>query len=364
MNARRVVQGRFRGLLVAGIAVITLGFAGSTRAENFSAQTIAARQRFFGFDNVNPRTGAVRNDRVIISWYGVSSFAASFSGHVVLLDGFMARGRSGTWRHNKNYVGTDLPEIAALKPEAYFFGHGHSDHAGNLPALVRLMPDVPLFGAQEHCSDIENEVRDVRFSCTPVFRAGASFGEVAELPPSLLPGVGITAVRQPHSSRSPDPVANPPFDTMQVKVRDCAAFNLYPPDGTEPTPWGGPTSGTVSISWQFRVGNFALVWSDTTGDISLTAVPEAFASLPQTNVLFGSIAVSPRIVFNQHVMALRPQIFLPIHHDPCAYDVKKQMDDQLATVPAAIRPRLWYLTDPGDYLRPIAFDPSSPAWNR
>jgi hypothetical protein len=63
-------------------------------------------------------------------------------------------------------------------------------------------------------------------------------------------------------------------------------------------------------------------------------------------------------------MALRPQIFLPIHHDPCAYDVKKQMDDQLATVPAAIRPRLWYLTDPGDYLRPIVFDPSSPAWEK
>lgn len=133
MNGRRILEGRVRGLLASAIALITLVFAGSARAHNVSEQTIAARQHFFGVDNVNPRTGAVREDRVIMSWYGVSSFAASFHGHVVLLDGFMARGRTGTWRHNKNYVGTDLEEIAALKPEAYFFGHGHSDHAGNLP---------------------------------------------------------------------------------------------------------------------------------------------------------------------------------------------------------------------------------------
>ena len=368
-------RSRFRSLLAVAIATITFGTSGGALAhdpntddrwdpdrlgDRLGKETIAARQHFFGLDNVNPETGEVRRDRVILSWYGVSSFAAAFNGHVVLLDGFLARGASGTWRHSAKYVGTTLQEIAALKPEVYFFGHGHSDHAGDLPTLVRANPSVPLVGAAEHCNDIEQEVRDVQFRCYRVFAAAAPFGQVAQISNNLLKGVGITAVKHPHSAR----VAGiPSFDTMQVNVRACpAAFDLYPPDGTEPTPWRAPTSGTVSISWQFRVGKFSLVWSDTTGSIANTNVPQAFASLPHTNVLLGSIAVSPRTVLNEHLGALKPQLFLPIHHDPCAYDVRREVEEQLATVPENIRPKMWYLSDPGDYLRPISFDPKAPEW--
>jgi hypothetical protein len=55
------------------------------------AATIAARQHFFGLDNVDARTGEVRDDRVIFTWTGVSGFAASFKGHVVLMDQYIAR---------------------------------------------------------------------------------------------------------------------------------------------------------------------------------------------------------------------------------------------------------------------------------
>jgi hypothetical protein len=51
-----------------------------------------------------------------------------------------------------------------------------------------------------------------------------------------------------------------------------------------------------------------------------------YATWPHTNVLFGSIAVSPRRVFNQQITAIEPQIFIPIHHDPCAFDVKRELD--------------------------------------
>src|SRR5262249_1902242 len=107
--------------------------------ETFTDTTIAARQHFFGLDNVDPRTGAVRDDRVLLSWMGVSSFAASFNGHVVLLDAWIPRRGDcvpegvpcpGKWNHSMKYIGSTPDEIAALRPEVYFFGHAHFDHCG------------------------------------------------------------------------------------------------------------------------------------------------------------------------------------------------------------------------------------------
>ena len=55
---------------------------------------VKARQRFFGAANVDARTGAVRPDRVIFSWYGVTNFALAIRGHVVLLDAWVAARRA------------------------------------------------------------------------------------------------------------------------------------------------------------------------------------------------------------------------------------------------------------------------------
>ena len=64
-----------------------------------AARRHPARQQFFGLDNVDPTTGAVRRDRVIMSWAGVATFAASFKGHVVLLDDWIPRApTAGTWK--------------------------------------------------------------------------------------------------------------------------------------------------------------------------------------------------------------------------------------------------------------------------
>src|SRR5262249_54537918 len=110
-----------------------------------SAETISARQKFFGLDNVNPMTGAVRDDRVILSWTGVSSFAASFRGHVVLLDAFIVREGGlptvGAWPSIR-YIGSTPEELAALNPELILFGHAHFDHVGDLPTVVRANPDA------------------------------------------------------------------------------------------------------------------------------------------------------------------------------------------------------------------------------
>src|SRR5687768_4733665 len=55
------------------------------------AATITARERFFGAENVDGR-GHVRADRVIVSWFGVSSLAVSLRGHVALLDTYINNG--------------------------------------------------------------------------------------------------------------------------------------------------------------------------------------------------------------------------------------------------------------------------------
>jgi hypothetical protein len=182
-------------------------------------------------------------------------------------------------------------------------------------------------------------------------------------------------VKHPHSAGPTDKVNDPPFSTEQAVVRPCIAYSQYPPTGNEPTTFGGPTSGVLSFSWQFHIQgtNFSLGWADTNGDISGTRpvpglgtgaeVPPVYATWPHTNVLFGSIAVSPRRIFGQQIAAIEPQIFIPIHHDPCAFDVKVELDGEIAKLPDALKPQLWYISDPGDYHRPIVFDPKSGAWN-
>src|ERR1700712_5064816 len=62
-----------------------------SREARLSAETIAARQHYFGLNNVDPKTGAIRADRVILSWTGVSGFAAAFNGKVVMMDTYVAR---------------------------------------------------------------------------------------------------------------------------------------------------------------------------------------------------------------------------------------------------------------------------------
>src|SRR3954466_3943576 len=98
------MKGKFYLTLLASALAITIGTSAPAVAQDKgdgvtekarylptrqSKETIAARQRFFGVDNVNPRTGAVRADRVIMSWVGVSTFAAAFNGHVIMLDGYL-----------------------------------------------------------------------------------------------------------------------------------------------------------------------------------------------------------------------------------------------------------------------------------
>jgi hypothetical protein len=383
------MKGKFRlALLASALAAITIGTSASAVAVSGddtekghylsgkqTSETIAARQRFFGIDNVNPRTGAVRTDRVIMSWMGIGTFAASFNGHVIFMDTALAYAKNGTWGNSSRYLGFDWTDYAALNPELALVGHGHADHMGQIVQILGVLPNLRMYGMEEHCNDIRARMAPTVVNCTSILPAGAQFGSEAVLPDNLIPGVDIRAVKHPHSAAPLDKVNDPPFSTEQAVVHDCLAYTDYPPTGDEPVMFGGPTSGVLSFFWQFHIQgtNFSLGWSDTTGDESGdrpvpglgtgAEVPPVVATWPHTNVYFGSIAVSPRRIFLQQAASVEPQIFIPVHHDPCADDVKIELDNEIDMLPNALKPRLWFISDPGDYGRPITFDPSSPAWD-
>jgi len=388
MEGKKRFNALFASVSVA--AALSIGMVGSAAAvsgvEADSAKglflsgkqsraTIAARQHFFGIDNVNPNTGAVRKDRIIMSWMGVSTFAASFMGHVVMLDGYLAMGKSGTWGSSREYLHTSVEEYAAINPEMYIFGHGHGDHMGHTPQILAILPTLQMYGMAEHCNDIKARMAPTPVNCTAILPAGAPFGTQATVPVNLIPGMELRAVKHPHSAGPSDPINDPAFPTQQAVPHPCLSYSLYPPDGTEPDAFGGPTSGVLSFSWQFHVigTNFSMGWADTTGDISGNVtvpglgtgaeVPPVYATWPHTNWMFGSIAVSPRRIFNQQMTAIEPQVFTAIHHDPCSFDVKRAMDDQMKTLPDALKPRLRWIDDPGAYGSPIVIDPSSAAWD-
>src|SRR5688572_6067286 len=65
---------------------------GPVAASADEAHMVALRQKYFGASNVDPRTGAVRRDKVVMSWFGVTNFAMAIRGHVVLLDAWVPRG--------------------------------------------------------------------------------------------------------------------------------------------------------------------------------------------------------------------------------------------------------------------------------
>ena len=157
--------------------------------------------------------------------------------------------------------------------------------------------------------------------------------------------------------------ANPAFNWLiQSTDGSCVPFSEYADYAEEPETWDAPTGGSVTAMWQFRIGHFALVWQDTAGPIAGTGVPAALAALPQTDVRLASIVVASRGTINEHLELLRPKVFVPVHHDPCGWTMRKGLIDELDKLPLGIRPQLWFISDPGDYLRPISFDPAAKTW--
>jgi hypothetical protein len=292
-----------------------------------SAATIAARQRFFGAENVDPRTGQVRPDRVIFSWITNAGYAASFRGRVVLLDTYINRFEvppaSGPDLRRTSFGAKDLID---LNPEAIFLGHGHGDHADNA-AFVAKWLNIPIYATPETCDVMQEDV--ARMAADPnTVNGGAKLVPNAKpvncigvVPRGSVPGTSVVNIKQLdpvacivafkhiHSSSVPtDPKfwgSNPIVPV--INDYDPRESAIYPP-GTCVAPFTPPTTlepaGTVedigpgASGGVLATGVKGLQGCLATGPVLSTLAP---GQMNLTTTGFGGVA-GPYSIFYQIIL--------------------------------------------------------------
>lgn len=319
------------------------------RDHHRAAIVVEARQRYFGAENVNVRTGDIRDDRVLFSWITNASMAVSVLGHVILLDTYINRlelppaaGVSDLRRTPINYQ-----DLVNLQPEAIFLGHGHGDHADNAAYVAKSL-DIPIYASPETCdvmqADVQRMFNDPNavngggkivpsnnpVRCIGVVSRGSVPGaEVVHLD-ALEPKVCIVAFKHIHSGSVPPDTSFPAVPVQNIA--DPREPDLYPRQicvtptsncqgtGTPTTPLPGQVNltttgfgsipgspgGPISLFYQFivrRGPNFAFAWHNTTGPLKEGAGSDPglpspavgahlfsiMDSLPRTSIELGSI---------------------------------------------------------------------------
>src|SRR4051794_34727167 len=309
---------------------------GSTAAQASAASksTVAARQHFFGAENVDPATGTVRSDRVILSWFGVSSLALAMKGHVVLLDAYINNANSSTPTSGSDrYVDTSYHELAALRPEALFIGHDHGDHGLGVSFIANAVPGLRIYGTAEHCAQAHDDAATngyakARIDCVSVLPVGSPVGGAVNAVPAI-DGVCAQVVKHLHSAFQPP---NPQYRVAQ-NIPDLPSTSslLYHgpgPSSAEPIVddvTGLQTAGNEggSLLWQFSLGAFTLTWNDTSGplwaqhaDVYGLFRHRLWPTSVEANAILGFDAplngwLDPAL----YVKEIQPKVMVPLHHD-------------------------------------------------
>jgi L-ascorbate metabolism protein UlaG (beta-lactamase superfamily) len=337
-------------LMSATLSALTFG----TGAAPASATTslVAARTTFFGSTNVNQRTGAVRADRIIASWVGVSTFAFAIRGHVVLLDAWIPDIYPSS-------VPATPADLAALKPERIFLGHGHFDHALDAVSIARAS-GATVVGTAEHCTALRKQWKALR--CTSVSPAGAALGSTSSY--TGLSGVSVKVLRNLHSGITKPDGHFAPFLPVPPSLKVLTSISDLRGGVDTITHFLDPEGG--ALIYRFTVNGFDLVWHDSSGPlIDSKGGPKVIAALKRwapVNVEFGAIQGYNEFTNGfrdpvTYISALRPEVFVPNHHDnwlPVVSVPADQMAGAFRTVlaKASTKPTLRYLTDPADYVRP------------
>ncbi len=318
---------------------------------------VRARQRFFGEANVHPLTGAVRRDRVVLSWFGCTSFALAMNGTVLLLDAWVPRGQ------HSGYVPTDPDEVAALAPAAILIGHGHFDHAADAAAIAAASGAV-VVGTAQHCAQAREQAGASRVRVRPVGNASSAPGRTHRF---RVGNISVTAVKHLHSAPSrPDP-ADPHAPLLPPPDPSSVLHNPPSPSDVLDTVSHLPDEEGGCLLYQLRMRGFGLVWNDSAGPLKDEApqVLDVLRGLPRSDVHIGTIQG-----FNQpvnglrdprtYIEALRARVFVPCHHDDWAVpgvstsggNYEEPLRAELQRIPEQRRPRLRFLADPADYVRP------------
>ncbi|WP_459957201.1 MBL fold metallo-hydrolase [Nocardia sp. IFM 10818] len=343
---------------------LTDRFAAPPLPEPTLADTIAARQHFFGSDAVNPQTGAVRDDQVLLAWFGCASFAVAMGGRVFLLDAWVPRGLTS------GYVPTTPAEVAALRPAAIFIGHAHFDHAADAGPIAQASGAV-VYGTSEHCATIRKQVARAEFDCVELGSAASKPGDRYDF--DLAPGLSVTTIRHLHSARTARQEG--PGASTRVRPTPCIGdIRTYAPTLVDAAHLvrnlSAPEGGV--LLHQFRTETFTLTWHDSSGPLADRApqVIDTLRALPPSTVHIGAVQG-----YNQftnglrdprtYIQALRPKIFVPNHHDNWlpiftarGEAFRTPLHEELSRIPDDDRPQIRMLLDPKDYLAPgrLAFD--------
>ena len=272
--------------MVAAACVCSLPYAAQAFDDNSKGNgpfgrrlndaTIAARQNFFGAENVDPQTGQVRTDRVIFSWITNAGFAASFRGRVVLLDTYINReevpAASGPDLRRTPFTAQDL---VALHPEAIFLGHGHGDHADNAAYIAKWL-NIPIYSTPETCDVMQEDVARMAadpntvnggarivpnanpVNCIGVVPRGSVPGTAVVNIDQLKPVARIIAFKHIHSNSVPtDPKfwgSNPVVPV--VNDYDPREPAIYPP-GTCEAPFNPSTTQASRLAPSREIGSGA-----------------------------------------------------------------------------------------------------------
>jgi hypothetical protein len=412
----------FFGLAFALSAVIgCVSTIVAAPGQGVSEDTIAARSRFFGAENVDPVSGQVRADRVIFSWVTNASLAVSIRGRIVLLDTYINRPELPPAANAADLRRSpiSIQELVALAPEAIFLGHGHGDHADNAAYIAKWL-NIPIYSSPETCDAMQGDVQRM-FADPNLVNGGvriipnnAPVNCISPIPRTSIPGSAIVNIHQLdpvacivafkhiHSATVPtDPTfpfiaVNPDSDPREPSIFP-PTVSLTPPTNGTPVPGQmnlrttAGVGGPISIFYQFITGdanNFTFVWHNTTGPLkegvgsdpglpSPAVGAKLFAimdSLPQTDVELGSIVslgvgtngVRDPILYQQHI---RPQVYIPIHQTDAtpissSLRYKKAYLQAVVAANVPVRPESRWMVDPDDFVRPMVFDPKDDRWKK
>jgi hypothetical protein len=414
-------------LTAAAAAVGALVCLSSTAFAAESATTIAARQKFFGKENVDAKTGALPRDKVILSWLTNTTYAVALRGRLALFDTYATRLEVAPGR--TNFV---IKDIVDLKPEAIFLGHGHFDHADNA-AYIAAKSGAPIYASAETCPVMQFDLARMKgdpaiqndpvaridpnatISCTDVTSAGSQPGSQVVRLAALEPEVCVLGFRHLHSVLVPHDDAFP-TNPVQVTVdpRDAALF----PKGTPLTPtsppqpgqmdlrsaigYGANPGGPIAIGYQFILRDFpkfTILWTNSNGALKEgkgngydgtpadgERITQMLRNLPSTDVFMGIVSTAnyPNNQLRDTVMyseAVRPRVFVPGHHTTGTigaegtsaalyasltkqFALMEQPSAGWAGFPRSQWPSMRWITDPMDYAKPIVFDPNDKEWAR
>jgi len=114
--------------------------------------TISAREKFFGAENVDARSGEVREDKVIFSWVTNATLAVSIKGRIVLLDTYTNQLEVTPPPEQTDFRRSPISvqDLLNLRQEAIFLGHGHGDHADNAAYVAKWL-NIPIYSSPETC---------------------------------------------------------------------------------------------------------------------------------------------------------------------------------------------------------------------